>query len=152
MMKGSRTEQVKELLSHFEHRESSQVDESLTDDFAFSGPTPEPLTKKSFMDLHTSLINAFPDWAFNAHDFEESGDKVNFKVRITGTNTKELSLPMLGIKAAASNKRVTLAEEKTEIEFAGNQISSYKVEKVDNAGVPGMLAQLGIPMPAPAKV
>ena len=96
---GSRTDQLKQLISHIEKRETSKANMLLADDFMFSGPTPEPLSKKSFMEFHSSLVSAFPDFSFNAHDFEESGDKVKFKVSITGTNQRELNFPMMGIKA-----------------------------------------------------
>jgi hypothetical protein len=43
-------------------------------------------------------------------------------------------------------------EEKVEIGFDDNKISSIKVEKVVNGGVAGILSQLGIEMPVPAKM
>ena len=148
MMAGTRTGQVKRLLAHIEKHETAKADMLLSDDFIFSGPTPEPISKKSFMELHTALVSAIPDWSFDAHSFKESGDTVEVKVNIAGTHMNELNIPFLGLSSVpATNKEFLLPEEMIEIGFTGDKISSFKVGKTSGGGMPGMLSQLGIKMP-----
>jgi hypothetical protein len=147
-MNKSKVELVKELFSHLEKGEADETDMLLGDDFSFSGPTPEPVEKKRFMELHEDLLKAIPDWNFNAHDLTESWNKITLKIRQTGTHSEELNIPSLGIKAVrATNKCFSLPEEKVEVAFEGDKISSLKVEKLTNGGLLGIFSQLGIKMP-----
>lgn len=143
------TELLKQLFSAIERGVWGRAGIYLTDEFKFSGPTPEPVDKKGFLELHQALVSAIPDWSFNAHDFKESGENVSLKVRISGTHLKELNLPLMGIRSVqATNKKFSLPEEKVDVTFKNGKITSFKVEIVANAGLPGILSQLGIKVPA----
>jgi hypothetical protein len=121
----------------------------LADDFVFSGATPQPVGKKEFVGLQMALQAAMPDWNFNASGFKESGDKVTVDMRITGTQTQELSLPMPGFpKVPATNKKVSLPSQPGTYTVKGDKLVSLEVKEVQGGGLPGILAQLGVKMPS----
>jgi hypothetical protein len=121
----------------------------MADDMEFSGPVPKPLSKGEFLTLIKGLTAGIPDWKFNVHDLQETGDKVRLKVRITGTHTRELPGLMPGMPAAAAtNKSFALPEEPTEVQFRAGKITGWRLDPVPaGGGVPGILHQLGIAVP-----
>ncbi len=94
-------------------------------------------------------MNAFPDWSFNLGSLEEQGDKVLATVHITGTHTRDLLVPGLP-PVPATNKRVSLPEEHLEFTFHGDKIASLSSDNVPGGGVPGVLQQIGVPLPSQA--
>jgi hypothetical protein len=144
-MKKSKIELVKDLFSHIEYGNMDMVTECLSDDFMFSGPTQDPVDKKQFVELHSALRSALPDWSFNPVNVEEHDNVVTLKVHITGTHLREMNIPSLGIfSAPPSYKHISLPEEKVEVGFDGDLISSLNIEKVPSGGMQGILSQLGI--------
>lgn len=120
----------------------------VADDFVFSGATPQPVGKKEFVGLQMALEEAMPDWNFNAANFKENGDKVTVDMRITGTQTKDLSLPMPGFpKIPASNKKVSLPPQPGTFTVKDGKLASLAVQDAPGGGLPGILAQLGVKMP-----
>ena len=121
----------------------------VAENFVFSGATPQPVGKKEFVGLQMALQEAMPDWSFNAAGFKENGDKVTVDMRITGTQTKELSLPMPGFpKVPASNKKVSLPSQPGTFTVKNDKLVSLEVKDVSGGGLQGILAQLGVKMPS----
>ncbi len=151
-MNESKIELVKQFFSNIEHGDFAKAEKLLTDDFEFSGPTPEPVDKEHFLEMHRGMVGAMPDWSFDAQGFNESGDDVTLTAQVSGTHTRELNIPFLGLRAVRATKKHAInPKEKVEIHFEGDKISTFQVEKVPNAGLPGILSQLGIALPQPAK-
>jgi predicted ester cyclase len=141
-------EVVKTGLAASEAGHPIQFADMLTDDMVFAGPVPQPVGKREFVGLMTALVAAMPDWKFNGKNFRQNGDKVIVTFQITGTQTGELNLPMMGImKVPASGKHVALPKEETTITVKNGKISRLEAAKVPGGGVAGVLAQLGVPMP-----
>lgn len=135
-------------LAAFEARDLKKVDSLFSEDFVLIGPMPQPVSKHEFVALQDALISAMPDWKFNASDFKEDGDKVTAKVHISGTQTAALSLPPLGIQSfAATGKHVQLPYEVLTITVKNGKLTRLETDNAKGAGVPGVLAQLGAPMP-----
>ena len=89
-----------------------------------------------------------PDWKFNGKDFKQNCDKVTVTFQISGTQTGELSLPMPGFpKVPATGKHVSLPQEGMTFTVKDGKISRIESANVAGGGVPGVLAQLGVPMP-----
>jgi ketosteroid isomerase-like protein len=142
---------VKAGLAASETGQSSKLAEYLSDDMVFAGPVPQPLGKREFIGLMTAMVAAMPDWKFNAKDFKLNGDKVTVVAQITGTQTRELNLPMPGFqKFPATGKRVALPKEGMTITVKNGKISRLESEVVPGGGVNGVLAQLGVPVPQKA--
>ena len=140
----------KSVLAAFEARDMKKADGLFSDDFQLSGPVPQPIGKREFVGLQSALVAAMPDWKFNASDFKEEGDKVMAKVHISGTQTAPLSLPALGIQSfAATGKHVQLPYEQLTATVKNGKMTRLESDNAKGAGVPGLLAQLGVQMPKP---
>jgi predicted ester cyclase len=139
---------VKAGLAAAEAGQASKYADLLTDDMVFAGPVPEPVGKREFLALQTALTTAMPDWKFNATDFKLNGDKVVVMIRITGTQTGVLAVPMPGFpKFPPSGKHVSLPAQPTTFTVKNDKIARIEAEADPNNGVPGILSQLGISMP-----
>ena len=139
---------VKAGLAAVEQGDFKKVEDFVADDLVFEGPTPLPLGKPEFLAMQMALHTAFPDWRFNATDFSEAGDVVTATVKITGTNTGEVSLPLPGFaKVPPTGKKISLPPQKTSWTIKNGKMSRLDADRSPTAGVPGILAQLGINMP-----
>ena len=139
---------VKAGLAATEAGDFNKLGSMLTDDMVFAGPVPEPVGKREFIGLQSMLVAAMPDWKFNATEFKEDGNTVTVMLRITGTQTHELNLPMPGFpKIPATGKHVSLPGELTTFTVKDGKISRLDVASTSSGGVPGILAQLGVPVP-----
>ena len=141
-------EVVKAGITANESGDLKKYESMLSDDMVFAGPVPKPLGKHEFVGLQTALISAFPDWKFNATDFKEDGDKVLAMLQITGTQTKELKLPMPGLPTIPpTGKHISLPKEQTTFTVKDGKITRIETSGVAGGGVGGILAQLGVPLP-----
>lgn len=144
----TKTEAVRAFSVALEAREFEKAASYLADDFVLSGPVPQPIGKQEFIAVQTAFENAFEDWAFNSHDEVEQGDKVIAAVQITGTHTRDLVVPIPGMPTIpATHKKVSLPEEHLEFTFKGDKIVSLTSDNVPGGGVPGVLQQIGVPLP-----
>lgn len=145
----TKIETAKAFSAALEARDFDMAASYLADDFVFSGPVPQPLGKQEFIAVQSAFEDAFQDWSFNSHDEVEQGDKVVAAVQITGTHTRDLVLPMPGMPPIpATNKRVSLPVEHITFTFRGDKIASLTSDNVPGGGVPGVLQQIGVPLPA----
>lgn len=141
--------QIVEAFSEaMEARDWQKVASFLSDDFTLSGPTPQPVGKKEFIAIQSAFMAAIPDWSFNLSRLEERGDKVLATVRVTGTHSRDLAVPGLP-PVPATNKKISLPEEHMEFTFKGDKIASASSDNVPGGGVPGVLQQMGVPLPSP---
>jgi predicted ester cyclase len=139
---------VKAALAAAEAGDFAKVSAMITEDMQFAGPVPSPVGKKEFIGIQSAMIAGIPDWKFNAADFKEDGDKVKATLQITGTQTKELRPPIPGVQPIpASGKHVSLPKEPATFTIRDGKISRLETAGTPGAGVMGVLAQLGVPVP-----
>jgi len=139
---------VKAGLAAVEANDFKKLEGLLADDMVFAGPVPEPVGKHEFVGLQSLLLAAMPNWKFNAKDFKENGDVVTVTLQVTGTHTAELSLPMPGMpKIPATGMKVSLPSEASTFTVKNGKITRLDVAPTPGGGVPGILSQLGVPMP-----
>lgn len=144
----SKVDTARAFSEALEARDFNKAGSYLTDDFVFAGPVPQPIGKQEFIAVQSAFEDAFPDWAFNSHDEVEQGDLVTAAVQITGTHSRDLVLPMPGMPPIpATGKRVSLPEEHLTFTFKGDKIASLTSDNTPGGGVPGILAQIGVPLP-----
>ena len=144
----SNTDVVKSVLAAFESGDAKKAESLLSDDMVFAGPMPQPVGKKEFIGLQSALVAAIPDWKFNGGDYKEQGDKVMLKAHISGTHTKPLTLPPMGIQSLpATGKHVQLPFEALTVTVKNGKATRIDAEHVEGGGVPGLLTQLGLKMP-----
>ncbi len=137
---------VLEFLHAIEEKDYDKASKYLAKDFTFSGPTPKPVDSKEFIDVHRQLLQAIPDWRFNFNVVKEDENEVTGKVHITGTHTRDLTLPMLQNLGTVrpTGKRISLPAEKVHIKVKGNKIGRFSVDVPPNGGVMGILSQIGV--------
>ncbi len=142
----SNIEFVQAGMKAWEANDEATLASLVAEDFTMTGPTPQPLNKADFIGFMHVLLTAFPDFAFNISHFEENGDAVVAHSHITGTHTGTLALPGLP-PIAATGKKVALPEEAQTYTVKNGQLQSLVTDARPDAGVPGILSQLGILLP-----
>lgn len=142
----SRTEIISAFSAAMEANDFEQAGTYLDEAFTLSGPAPQPVGKHEFLAMQSAFQRAFPDWKFNLHDAEEQGDIVTGAVQITGTHTEDLVLPGMP-PIPATHKKVSLPEEHLMFTFKGDRIASLASDNVPGGGIPGVLQQIGVPIP-----
>ena len=144
----SKVDTVKAFAEALEARDFDRAASYLSDDFVLTGPTPQPVGKQEFIAIQSAFQDAFQDWSFNSHDEVEQGDKVIAATQITGTQTRDLVVPIPGLPTIpATGKRVSLPEEHLTFTFKGDKIASLTADNTPGGGIPGVLAQIGVPLP-----
>jgi predicted ester cyclase len=142
----SNTEIVKNGLHAWETDDEATLSPLVAEDFQLSGPVPQPMGKAEFVGLMHIIHAALPDFAFNISSFEEHGDTVIARSHITGTHTGVLALPGLP-PFPATGKKVSLPEEVQTYTLKDGKMRLLTTDARPDAGIPGMLAQLGVPLP-----
>jgi hypothetical protein len=140
---------VEKTVLFFETIESKdfyKLGKMITDDFQYVGPTPDPFNKETWLDFQRAIQAAFPDWAYNIEKVEKLDQtKVEVKVHITGTHTKELALPIAGIRPLpATGKKIQMPLERAVVSFKGEKICKLHVYLSYKGSLPGLLQQLGL--------
>jgi predicted ester cyclase len=139
---------VKAAIAAAEAGDFNKAGGMFTDDMMFAGPVPKPVGKKEFIGIQSAMVAGIPDWKFNAADWKESGDKVTAVFQITGTQSKELKLPLPGMQPIpATGKHISLPKEPVTFTMKDGKIARMESAATPGGGVMGVLAQLGVPAP-----
>ena len=145
----TRTETVRALLDAIEGQRWDEARGYLSDDFEFSGATPQPVNAGAWLAVHKALAAAMPDLSADTRGMREEDGKVQFTVQLAGTQTSALTLPIPGIPTIApTGKHIQLPEEYCTVGFQGDKLVSYYVQTTADGGVAGILKQLGVALPA----
>jgi SnoaL-like domain len=140
---------VKRGLQAFCAGDAATLDQMTTDDFVFSGPTPQPLGKAEFLGLCQANHTAFSDFDFNSSDFHEDDDVVTVNTAITATHSGPLAL-IPGVPAVpATGKRIQIPEERHTYSIRGGKLARLAVASPPGGGIPAAYAQVGSPLPTP---
>lgn len=130
----------------WEANDADALTPMVAEDFTMTGPTPQPLGKAEFIGFMHILLAALPDFAFNVSRFEENGDTVVAYSHIKGTHKGTLALPGLP-PIPATGKKVALPEEVQTYTVRNGKLQSLVTDARPDAGVAGLLSQLGVPLP-----
>ena len=140
------TELVRTGMKAWEANDADTLSPLVAEDFVMTGPTPQPLGKADFIGFMHILLAALPDFAFNISLFEENGDTVVAYSHITGTHKGTLALPGLP-PIPATGKQIALPEEVQTYTVKNGRLHSLATDARADAGVAGILAQLGVAVP-----
>jgi hypothetical protein len=144
---------VKQVFSEIEQGNVQEAGKKFSDDFTFKGPSLMALTKEQYLSAHKALVEAIPDWKFNATDWQEQGDIVKVNVHITGTHTRILRYPFPQLKEEVpTDNSIILPEEPTRVTVQNGMIAAMEADTVPGGGIRGVLQQLGIKPPIPVGV
>lgn len=120
----------------------------LSDDFQSNGGHPGSKNKEEWIRFIKNLKQGFPNFTFNLHNINESGNKVNATYRFLGKNTEDL--PELADGAdtiAATGIEVEMPNEDVVFEVKDDKVQSIQVENLPNGGVYGLYKRIGVHVP-----
>jgi len=144
---------VKDFMIALEAKEFDKAASYLSDEFVFSGWTPQPLDKDQFITVMRELKAGLPNLSYHfqavkdVHDLEQE-DSVKAAIQMTGTQTDGFILPPLGLPPIPQMARtVSLPEEQWNFTLQGGKIVRIMVHRVPGGGIQGLLQQLGIDVP-----
>ena len=144
---------VKDFMIALESKDYDTAASYLSDDFVFSGWTPQPLDKDQFMTVMGELKAGIPNLSYHFHTVRDVQDLVqesNVKaaIQMTGTQTDSFILPPLGLPPIPQMARsVSLPEEHWDYTLQNGKIVKITVQRVPGGGIQGLLRQLGIELP-----
>jgi predicted ester cyclase len=140
-------ETVERYFEALEAKDLAAISDIVADDLEFVTPV-EPLDKQTFLDFLRGLFKAFPDWRFDHGPIEATGNTASTRLRMSGTHTETLELPMPGVKPVAPTaKKVVLPEQRFDYTVRGGKIVRIESEPVPHAGIVGTLEQVGVRLP-----
>lgn len=144
----SKKETAVAFLSKINTLDLNAASQYCTDDFTYSGPFPKPVSLDEWRVTAQRFLNAFPDWNFNAKIEREDEDFVYIRAHVTGTHRGDLDLSAMGMGVIpTTGKAIGLPESKGQLTFEGNKIANMHFDLTEGAGIPGILAQLGVSKP-----
>ncbi len=142
---------VENFFQAIEKNDFSKAESYLSKDFKVTGVAPDPLGAKEFLGLHKAFGIGMPDFRFNYKIEKDENNIVDMNVQLTGTQTRKMPSPIPGLdEIPATNKFVKMPKEPIQISLKDNKITVLYLEKVPGGGLPGVLKQLGITVPAEA--
>jgi hypothetical protein len=117
-------------------------------DFVISGLMVRPLDQNEFLALQGELLAAMPDFSYNLADVKRDGDDVQALINISGTQTNDLSWPVLGLSPIqATGLAVDLPQTRVVCQIEDGQVLAMEVEQVVGGGLAGLLQQIGAELP-----
>lgn len=147
----SAVETVRAVIGAIEANDFARARSLLADDFTFGGAVPQPIGPDAWLGIHKAFNAAMLDFSFNASGFREENGGAVCQVQITGTQTRELALPIPGMPPVpATGKHVALPAEPIRVTAQNGKLTTMEVNEVPGGGLPGLLAQLGASLPAHA--
>ena len=121
---------VRRYTEELNKRNLAIIDELIAPDyFTFVG---YPLQgREEFKQFITMLFNVIPDWHETIEDIIAEGDKVWYRIKITGTHTGEYRgyLPLIGkkVRVAPTGKKFTMMEVSIKRIVNGKIVESWGV-------------------------
>jgi predicted ester cyclase len=144
----NKREIVQALLDSVQKGDFESAKSMLADDFQFSGPIPEPISKDAWLGLSSSLKTAFPDLDYHFKVIGTDGDVVRTTSQLSGTHTGSFDLTNMNMGVIpATDKTFSAKLEKTKVTVKDDKITLWAVEPTDGAGLKVILDQLGITLP-----
>jgi predicted ester cyclase len=145
----SKKETATAFLEKINNLDLNAASQYCTDDFTYSGPLPKPVTLDEWKVTAQVFLKAFPDWNFNMKIVSEDDDRVQVNAHVTGTHRGDLDLSSMDMGVIpATGKAIDLPESKGRVTFSGDKIANLHIDVAEGAGVPGILAQLGVSKPS----
>jgi hypothetical protein len=137
------------FLEAFEAGDFDTAASYMSDDFAFSGATPEPISGGEWLGLAAAMKAAFPDITYNFRVESVEGNVVTTSNQLSGTHTGDFDLSGMGMGVIpATGNSFQLPAESTTATVEGDLMTSVHVNATPEGGVAGILAQIGVEMPS----
>lgn len=141
----TKTDIVINLHEAIEFNRFGIVESYLADDFQSSGGHPGSKNKEEWILFMKRLKQGFPNLAFNLHNLNESGNKVNATYRFLGKNSQDLPELTEGAgTVSATGIDVEMPNEDVVFEVKDDKVHSIQVENLPNGGVYGLYKRIGV--------
>lgn len=129
----------------FEVGDFDTVASYMSDDFQFSGATPQPTSGQAWMGLSARMRAAFPDLRYNFRVEEMDGNVASVYSQLSGTHTEDFDLTNMGMGVIPpTGKSFSLPSTISEAVVEGDKVTSVHVNSSPEGGVAGILSQLGV--------
>jgi predicted ester cyclase len=115
---------------------------------ASGGVLPQPIPMMEAMNVMAGLTTAFPDLKIDIQQVIPNGNQATVKVQLGGTQTGPFSLPMPGFQAVPPSGKKVSVKDAYLVSVVGEKVSHMQVDSPADGGIPAILAQLGVKMPA----
>lgn len=144
------TQVVQAVADAIDAQDWDAMSKLLSDDFQFSGAVPRPFSAQEWVGIHRALAAAMPDLRLNYAPTTSNGSHTTGAVKITGTHTGELVLPVPGIpRVPPTGSAIANPTEHVEVTVRDGRVTEWKVDHVPNGGLGGLLSQMGVALPNP---
>lgn len=120
----------------------------LSDDFRISGFSPKPLNSKTWLNMIANLKMACADLNYHFQVLGTEGNVVHTTSQLSGTNSGAFDFTNINMGViSATNKKFSIATEKTQITVKNDKVTAWTVEPTEGAGLTAILGQLGVQLP-----
>ena len=151
----SATETVAAFMTALEAQEFDTAAGYLTDDFVFSGSTPQPLNKNGFVTMMSELASGIPNLSYHFRDIHDipaqqqwQEERVEATIQMTGAQANNFELTPLSLPIIPQlGKSVSLPQEHWQFAVRGDKLAMITTDRVPGGGITGLLGQLGIDVP-----
>jgi hypothetical protein len=82
-------ETVMTFITALQSEDLSLAADHMTDDFAITGWTIQPVGKNEFLAVQSELNTAMPDFSYNLSNEHKTNEAVSALIRISGTHTQD---------------------------------------------------------------
>ena len=121
----------------------------LSNDFKFSGPVPQPVSGKEWIEMSANLKDAFPNLDYHFKVENVNGDTAQVSAELSGTHKGTLDLTSMHMgMIPATNRSFTAAHEHGKAMVQDGKVVSLMFEPSEGAGLMAILGQLGVKVPA----
>ncbi|QBD79558.1 hypothetical protein EPA93_27710 [Ktedonosporobacter rubrisoli] len=143
-----RLETARTLVTALQSNDMETAARLLADSFKIDGLTPTPLDRGQFLAVQSELLDALPDFSYNFANERAEQDAITGTIRISGTNQKDLSLPLYDLESIpATGLAISLPEVPIKFSFQGERVTALTIEAVPGGGLGGLLQQIGAELP-----
>ncbi len=144
----NKTELVEEMMTALQSGDLELASNVMADTFELTGLLPKTLNKRQFLGVQSELLTAMPDFTYNLSALHSHDDGVHASIRISGTQTNDLALPLFGLEnIRATGLAVSLPQTQATYQIENDKVVSMNVEAVTGGGLSGLLQQVGAELP-----
>jgi heme-degrading monooxygenase HmoA len=138
-------ELTRQVLRAIEAQDWAGARALLSDDFQFSGAVPVPIGPDEWLGVHRALAAGMPDFSFHYQATGGVGDKAEGAVQVGGTHTGTFTPPIPGLPSVPpTGNKILNPQEPISVTAKDGKLTRYVVEHVPNAGLLGILGQMGV--------
>jgi predicted ester cyclase len=140
---------VQALMDAVQKGDFVKAQSTLSNDFQFSGPVPQPISGPAWMGMSASMKAAFPDLNYQFKIESVDGNTVNISAQLKGTHKGNLDLTAMGMGVIPpTNKSFAAAHELGKAIVQDDKVKTWATQATEGAGLMAILGQLGVKPPS----